>query len=116
MTANFQRAEFCCKCGCGADHISDKLVDKLQKLRDTLGRPIRVLSGVRCRKHNTAVGGEKNSFHLIGRAADICVAGMSTAELHAAVEASGLFGGIGLYPSRGFVHVDNRVRPGRWNG
>ena len=42
----------------------------LQPLRDKFG-PIRINSGYRCPELNKAVGGEANSQHLLGEAADI---------------------------------------------
>lgn len=43
----------------------------LQPIRDKYGHAITVTSGYRCPKLNTAVGGVKNSQHLLGQAADI---------------------------------------------
>jgi uncharacterized protein YcbK (DUF882 family) len=112
LTKNFRRLEFACKCGdCVMADVTPRLVEYLQELRDQIGRPISISSGIRCPKHNKAVGGEKNSYHLIGRAADIYVAGMSVQQLHKAVVAFGKFNGVGYYPKRGFVHVDTRVKP-----
>ena len=45
--------------------------DILQPLRDAWGQPIVVSSGYRCVELNKAVGGAKNSQHLLGEAADI---------------------------------------------
>ena len=45
--------------------------DILQPLRDAWGQPIVVSSGYRCEELNKAVGGAKNSQHLLGEAADI---------------------------------------------
>lgn len=47
------------------------LISKLQRVRDTLGKPIRISSGYRDEAHNTRVGGAKASQHMAGRAADI---------------------------------------------
>jgi hypothetical protein len=46
-------------------------VEVLQPIRDAWGQPIVISSGYRCAKLNTAVGGVKNSQHLLGQAADI---------------------------------------------
>ena len=46
-------------------------VDVLQPIRDAWGKPIIVTSGYRCPKLNAAVGGVKDSQHLLGQAADI---------------------------------------------
>lgn len=46
-------------------------VEVLQPIRDAWGQPIVVSSGYRCPRLNTAVGGVKNSQHILGQAADI---------------------------------------------
>lgn len=49
-----------------------RLVDVvLDPLREAYGKPIVVSSGYRCDKLNKAVGGDKNSHHLFGMAADM---------------------------------------------
>lgn len=49
-----------------------KLIDNiLDPLRELYGNPIIVNSGYRCPKLNKAVGGARNSQHLIGQASDI---------------------------------------------
>jgi len=74
ITANFDRSEFACKCGCGFDMIDTSLVIDLQRIRNRLGRPIIVTSGCRCEKHNAAEGGSYLSDHTKGLAVDIAVA------------------------------------------
>lgn len=46
-------------------------VEVLQPIRDAYGQPIVVTSGYRCPALNAAVGGVKNSQHVLGQAADI---------------------------------------------
>lgn len=53
----------------------------LQPLRNQLKKPVVVTSGFRSRELNRAVGGSQTSAHVDGRAADIHVPGMSTAQL-----------------------------------
>ena len=52
------------------EHLVDTILDPL---RERVGQPITVNSGYRCKKLNAAVGGEPNSQHLYGLAADICL-------------------------------------------
>lgn len=111
ITANFNRKEFACKCGCGFDIIAVPFVDALQTFRDRLGVPIRVTSGCRCATHNQTVGGVKDSYHSKGLAADIVAQGLSPQQLYRAADLSGLFRGIGLYS--GWIHVDYRPRTQR---
>lgn len=50
----------------------NKLIDNvLDPLRELYGKPIIVNSGYRCIKLNKAIGGAKNSQHLVGQASDI---------------------------------------------
>ena len=49
----------------------------LEPIRQQLGRPMTVLSGIRPQWLNEAIGGAPNSKHLQGLAADILVPGMS---------------------------------------
>lgn len=72
------------------------------------GKPhdIRILSGYRTPEHNGSLeGAAKNSLHMQGRAADIHIPGMSTRVL-ADMGRMISVGGVGMYPDRGFIHVD----------
>jgi uncharacterized protein YcbK (DUF882 family) len=113
ITKNFKRSEFACKCGCGADNIDVRLVEALQLVRDSYGRPMRVNSGVRCVAHNKHEGGEKNSYHLKGMAADIHMPDLNErARFMEAVLSVPAIKGIGHY--RTFVHLDIRPRAYTW--
>lgn len=113
-TKHFKPAEFACKCGCGNQIVHPELVRLLERLRARVLKPIHIDSGYRCRKHNKAVGGVKNSMHLVGKAADIAGRGITTERLAALAEDVG-FNGIGIYEAKNFVHVDiGRKR--RWRG
>ena len=116
LSTNFSRKEFACKCGCGFDAVSEKLVKALQTLRDIVGKPIIITSACRCPKKNKSVKGAKDSQHLLGTAADIQVDGMSPLRLATLAETIPVFakGGIGLYKT--FVHVDVRNGRARWKG
>lgn len=56
-------------------------VTVLQPLRDSIARPIVISSGYRSQAVNRAVGGARASDHMLGRAADLSVPGMSVAEV-----------------------------------
>ena len=55
-----------CKCGCGLKFTVDEaLLDLLQYVRDKVGEPLVILSGCRCRAHNSnTVGAAENSWHV----------------------------------------------------
>ncbi len=116
LSEDFWRAEFACRCGCGFDVVDTELLDVLQQLRSTTGRRISITSGARCAKHNKRVGGSKNSQHLLGKAADFTVEGMTpkqvAAWLKTNVGAGDVRFGLGQY--RSWVHVDVRPTPAQW--
>ncbi|WP_134619843.1 YcbK family protein, partial [Pseudomonas aeruginosa] len=88
-------------------HLLDVLFI-MQVWLQAYGQPsdIQILSGYRTPEHNGRLeGAAKNSLHMQGRAADIHIPGMSTQVL-ANMGKMIAVGGVGLYPSRGFIHVD----------
>ena len=114
LSRHFSRHEFACKCGCGADTVDAELIQILEDVRLHFKRPITITSGVRCAEHNKRVGGSKNSLHLIGRAADFKVQGVSSKDVYDVLSQYLKYrGGLGLYSS--WVHVDSRSNgPARW--
>ena len=48
LSKNFSRYEVQCSCGCGASWVSPKLIEKSQHVRDVVGKPMTITSGVRC--------------------------------------------------------------------
>lgn len=57
------------------EHLRTLVEEFLDPLRSAWGKPIRVTSGYRCKKLNSAVGGASTSVHMIGYAADIQTGG-----------------------------------------
>ena len=109
ITENFDRSEFACHCNCGFNQINIGLVHRLQAVRDIFNIPIIILSGCRCRNHNTTVGGEPDSYHMKGDAAD-----WTTNNLSEIVEGlSHWSGGVHYYPEKNFIHCDVGLRR-RW--
>ena len=53
------------------DNLNKLIGNVLDPLRELYGKPIIVNSGYRCTKLNKAIGGAKNSQHLVGQASDI---------------------------------------------
>lgn len=115
VSKNFKLQEFVCKCGCGQTMLSFEGVTLLQMLRDYFGKPVRINSPYRCEKHNKAVGGAKNSYHVKGEAYDIKVEGIHPLEVAKAALVIG-FMGVGVYTHNGnwFTHVDVRDKKTLW--
>lgn len=101
---NFSPAEIACR-GTGKLLINESALDKLQALRDRLGKPLIVRSAYRSPEHNRAVGGAKASKHMEGAAFDIAMANHDPVAFEAAAREVG-FLGFGFYPRSDFMHVD----------
>lgn len=107
----FARSEFACPCGCGGYPAEprEKLVRLLDGMREHYGVPGVISSGVRCRKHNAAVGGVATSRHLLGQAADICFKGIRPADAVAYAYQCGAAYSYSIQSGgrdTGFVHID----------
>jgi len=114
ITKNFDRSEFECQCGeCGLDTVDYELLFMLQHLRDKFG-PLRITSGHRCEDHNNAEGGNPNSYHLQGRAADFQPLKADIIEVVKYIEFLDWKHGLGVYNS--FIHLDTRSYKARWRG
>ncbi|WP_372841028.1 YcbK family protein [Phaeovulum sp.] len=101
---NFSPTEIACR-GSGALKLNSQAMDKLQALRDALGKPLIVLSGYRSPAHNKAVGGAPASKHMDGTAFDIAMANHDPVAFEEAARKAG-FKGFGFYPRSGFQHID----------
>lgn len=119
LTRNFTRMEFQCPCGCGQQSVDTELAEKLQTIRDQVGRGLKITSGYRCIAHNAskAVGGSQNSKHRYGIAADWRTMNRSInpVALGILAQAAG-FGGIGIYwyDGNAFCHADTRNAKATW--
>jgi uncharacterized protein YcbK (DUF882 family) len=116
LTKNFWSTEFDSKGGYADETytiIDLDHVEKLQKLRDVVGKSIRITSAYRSPTHNKKVGGATKSRHLKGDATDIQIQGMTSQEIADLAEELD-FKGIGIYNT--FVHLDSRDgRKARWD-
>ena len=103
ISPHFSRSEFRDRSDGTLIGPDTKLLQVLERLRATDGRPIRIISGTRSRAHNASVGGAKDSQHLYGRAADIESGRFSVAQaLHAGAT------GVGHDRCGWVVHLDTR--------
>jgi hypothetical protein len=101
---SFSPAEIASR-GEGAIKINAQAMDKLQSLRNRLGKPLIVRSAYRSPAHNKAVGGAKHSKHMEGTAFDIAMSNHDPVAFEAAARAVG-FLGFGYYPRSDFMHID----------
>lgn len=116
LTKNFARAEFDCPCGCSAQMVDPELAEKLQRIRDALGKPIKITSGYRCLPHNQAVDGGANSRHRYGMAADWRLNDRSINPVALGIIATQYFKAVGIYWYDGcaIVHTDTRDTKATW--
>lgn len=96
--------------------VDERLVELLENIRRHTGRPVIINSGYRSAAYNATIkNAAKNSQHVLGKAADIRVVGISPAKVAQIVECYlGNSGGIGIYST--FTHVDVRTSCARWKG
>lgn len=89
-------------------------------LRESFGKPCRILSSYRSPDYNRTVGGVALSQHLQFTALDIAFSGVSAKRVYERLlewRRNGKFtGGLGYYPSSGFVHIDTRGSNSTWRG
>ena len=114
LSPHFRVREFACRDGSDLVKIDTDLVALLEQIRTAAGGAVVINSGYRTAFYNQKVGGARYSQHLLGRAADIAVEGVSP--LLAAQMAEyylGSHGGIGVYQT--FTHVDTRTTRARWD-
>ena len=86
----FKKDEFKCKCGkhCNGFPVepNQTLIRVADRVRGHFGVTATVSSGVRCTKHNSAVGGVSGSRHKLGKAMDFCIKGKTAQEVLAYVK------------------------------
>jgi len=104
IASYFNLSEFACPC-CNRVMLHPLLLEKLEKLRKIIERPIHITSGYRCFEYNQKVGGVANSYHLIGLAADIKVKDINLIELLGYAEEIN-FNGIGFYEKKNFLRKE----------
>jgi uncharacterized protein YcbK (DUF882 family) len=90
--------------------IDQRLIRVLAQISAAYDRPIQLVSGHR-QPH--VIGTSSTSQHTLGKAADIRVAGVAVQDLRDLAIKLGARG-VGLYPEKGFVHVDVRDRKYHW--
>jgi peptidoglycan hydrolase-like protein with peptidoglycan-binding domain len=116
LTKNFSRYEFDCPCGCGTQMVDPELAEKLQRIRDVVGKKIKITSGYRCLKRNQDAGGGTNSRHRYGMAADWRLVDRSINPVALGIIAAQYFKAVGIYWYDGcaIVHTDTRDAKATW--
>lgn len=110
LTNNFTYGEFFCNGIQPPDEYFQNILNlakELQKVRDKIKLPIIVNSGWRTIEHNKHVGGEVNSQHLTGKAADVYCPKLETKKFNIYLAKYGGFNGFGIANS--YTHVDIRT-------
>ena len=123
LTKNFSLHEFKCRDGTVVpeEYMENvqELAENLQVLREHIGKPIIVISGYRSPEYNRKIDGARRSQHLVAKAGDLIVNGMTPDEVKEAIvhlikEGKMKKGGVGLYTH--FTHYDVRGFNRRWYG
>jgi hypothetical protein len=129
LTKNFKYSDFRCKDGTPVPEKYKgrikELALNLQVLRDTIDKPITIISGYRTKSYNDKLRikegeapGRYTSQHIHARAADIVVPGMTSTEvlekIKELIDTNAMDeGGVGVYSS--FTHYDIRGVKARWD-
>ncbi len=91
----------------------------LQPIRDHFNLPVTVVSGYRSANVNRAVGGQYNSQHLLGKAADIEIVGVHNADIWRFIYGSMDFDQVIAEhleqddPTAGWIHVSYSLAKNR---
>jgi len=119
LSEHFSTYEFECACDykdCKTQRIKIELVDRLERLRISLGEPLRINEGYRCKRYHEGLGKKgykiaKKSQHLVGAAVDLRLARRGGVDYSKRVDKffkalPKLFKAIGK--GKGWAHVDLR--------
>lgn len=123
ISKNFFLDEFLCKCANNCIYsmpeiapdvlLSQVFLDKLQMIRDDIGKPFRINSGARCIHYNEEIGGAKLSAHLVTalkpcEAADISTVGWSGAARYKFLRSALKHNMWGFGIAKNFIHIDSK--------
>lgn len=107
-----------CTC-CGEGQLSIATFIVLEVVRVHFDAPTSLHSGPRCVVHNAAVGGAKNSEHLIREgedvdAVDFTVKGVTPTAVYLFLKSLPYASLLGLGKYKDFTHMDTRGYAARW--
>lgn len=83
--------------------LKEKLIIADQKLREKVGKSIKINSGYRDIAYNKAIGGSKTSEHIQGGASDKVVSGMKPKEVQAVIRK--------YYKDFGYYGMESKTKP-----
>jgi len=122
LSKNISRSEIECKCGCGTDTIDAETIKAVQDTCDHFAKVLDVkkvhlviTSGIRCKEHNSKVGGSNRSQHVQGRAIDFVIVGVEPSDVYRYLDKkyTGRYG-VGSYET--FTHLDSKTgNARRWS-
>ena len=103
---NFLESEFKCS-HCGANDMKEEFMDRLQHLRSTFNKSMRISSGYRCAKHPVEAKKPEPGAHTTGLACDVALEGADAHRLVGLALQLG-FKGVGIQQKgQGrFLHLD----------
>lgn len=107
LSTNFKVKDFACKDGSDVILINPYLIELLEKIRAHFGKSLSINSGYRTPPYNRKIGGADKSSHMFGNAADFRIDGVKPIEICTWLNTFHT-GGIGLYVTKNFTHVDVR--------
>lgn len=114
LSSHFNSNEFDChgRGCCSVTKYDTKLIEILEDVRNHFGKSVRITSGYRCSTHNSKVGGNPNSSHKLGQAADIVISGVKPIEVAKYCESKGVKK-LGVY-SGGWTHIGSGSSKDFW--
>lgn len=103
-----------------SDGLNDEILENIKvtakwmdEIRKYFGKPIKIHCWFRPAKYNALVGGGKTSQHLIGKAVDFHVSGMTCDDVRKALIDANMLEDLGLrmedLPGSNWVHLDDRA-------
>ena len=115
LSKNFTVHDFICKDNTDITPIDSTLIQMLQQIHDHFNKPVTITSGYRTVAYNAKIGGEADSLHCKGMAADIQVTDINPLDVCKYCLEAG-FKGIGYYnASNGNItHIDTRTEACYW--
>ena len=89
-------------------------LERLDTLRELVGKPFIINSGFRTAAHNRKVGGAPNSAHRLGKAVDVSTLGWSEAERMNLITLARKNGFTGVGVGQSFIHLHTMPRVASW--